>query len=228
MGFHTFDPESADRLEDESRYRYLSREELVGALALGSDRDDTVADLGSGTGFYTDDVAPFAGEVRAIDVQAEMHELYREKGVPQNVELMTADVGDLPFADGELDAAFSTMTFHEFAGDGDSAGAGAEDDAKTGAEDGVGAGADDDAKTGADDGTGAGVGPGAETEVARVLTDGGRFVVADWSANGDGESGPPVTERYDRDDAVELLEKANLEVLRADERPETFFVVAER
>ncbi|WP_276282280.1 class I SAM-dependent methyltransferase [Halorussus caseinilyticus] len=195
MGFHTFDPESADKLEDDSRYRYLSREELVVALALGSDRTGAVADLGSGTGFYTDDVAPFAAEVRAVDVQDEMHELYREKGVPENVELVTADIGDLPFGDGELDAAFSTMTFHEFAGDGHGESAGDES--------------------------------GAETEVARVLADGGRFVVADWSATGEGESGPPVGERYDRDEAVELLENAGFEVLRADERPETFFVVVQ-
>jgi ubiquinone/menaquinone biosynthesis C-methylase UbiE len=185
MGFHTFDPESADKLEDESRYRYLSREELIGGLDLRSDDpEETIADLGSGTGFYTDDVAPFAGDVRAVDVQDAMHELYREKGVPENVELVTADVEDLPFGDGELDAAFSTMTFHEFAGEG------------------------------------------VLEEVARVLRDDARFVVADWTANGDGESGPPVTERYDRDEAVEFLEGAGFEVLRADERPETFFLIA--
>ena len=217
MGFHTFDPESADRLEDESRYRYCSREELVGALGLGpareesaaavdSDPDDeaTIADLGSGTGFYTDDVAPFAGEVKAVDVQDEMHELYREKGVPENVELVTADIGDLPFGDGELDAAFSTMTFHEFAGSG------SEDDE----------GGEMNASTEVD--------AGSEVAVARVLRDGGRFVVADWTANGDGESGPPVSERYDCDEAVELLENAGFGIVRADERPETFLIIAER
>ncbi|WP_276302265.1 class I SAM-dependent methyltransferase [Halorussus lipolyticus] len=186
MGFHTFDPESADRLEDESRYRYLSREELVGALDLDSESGSSVADLGSGTGFYTDDVAPFAGDLRAVDVQAEMHDLYREKGVPENVELVTADIGDLPFGDGELDAAFSTMTFHEFASEESLA------------------------------------------EVARTLRDGARFVVADWSANGSGDGGPPVEERYSRDEAVELLEDAGFEIRRADERPETCFVVADR
>ncbi|WP_435181978.1 class I SAM-dependent methyltransferase [Halorussus sp. AFM4] len=204
MGFHTFDPASADRLEDESRYRYCSREELVAALDLGDGRDATVADLGSGTGFYTDDVAPFAGEVRAVDVQSEMHDLYREKGVPENVELVTADIGDLPFADGELDAAFSTMTFHEFAGGGHAEG---------------GEGDEDDSGSRGGD-------AGGEIEVARVLRDGGRFVVADWTAAGDGEDGPPVAERYDRDEAVALLEGAGFDVLRADERPETFFVVA--
>ena len=205
MGFHTFDPASADKLEDESRYRYCSHEELVAALDLGDDRGATVADLGSGTGFYTDDVAPFAEEVRAVDVQTEMHDLYREKGVPENVELVTADIGDLPFADGELDAAFSTMTFHEFAGDGHGQG-------DTGSE--------------ADEGDGSGIDAGGESEVARVLRDGGRFVVADWTAAGDGEEGPPVAERYDRDDAVALLEHAGFDILRADERPETFFVIA--
>ncbi|WP_132061554.1 class I SAM-dependent methyltransferase [Halorussus amylolyticus] len=184
MGFHTFDPSRADKLEDESRYRYLSREELV--AGLDPDPADSVADLGSGTGFFTDDVAPFAGDVRAVDLQAEMHELYREKGVPENVELVTADVADLPFADAELDGAFSTQTFHEFAS------------------------------------------PESVAEVARVLASGARFVVADWTANGRGESGPPLDERYDCEQAVELLEKAGFEIVRADERPETLFVVAQR
>ncbi|WP_256300107.1 class I SAM-dependent methyltransferase [Haloarchaeobius salinus] len=116
MGFHTFPIDRADALEDPSRYRYCSREELVAALAL--DGGETVADLGSGTGFYTDDVAPFAAQVYAVDVQAEMHELYREKGMPENVEPVTAPVDDLPLDDGALDAAFSTMTYHEFAGEG--------------------------------------------------------------------------------------------------------------
>lgn len=116
MGFHTFPIDRADALDDPARYRYCSREELVASLSL--DGSETVADLGSGTGFYTDDVAPFSGRVYAVDVQAEMHELYREKGLPDNVEPVTAPIDDLPLGDGVLDAAFSTMTYHEFAGDG--------------------------------------------------------------------------------------------------------------
>jgi ubiquinone/menaquinone biosynthesis C-methylase UbiE len=113
MGFHTFDVERADALDDEGRYRYCSREELLSLL--DPDPDAVVADLGSGTGFYTDDVAPHVGACHAVDVQAEMHEFYREKGAPDNVEFVTADVASLPFEDGELDAAFSTMVYHEFA-----------------------------------------------------------------------------------------------------------------
>ena len=113
MAFHTYPLERADALEDPSRYRYCSREELLAALSVES--NDIVADLGSGTGFYTDDVAPFVEQVYAVDVQEGMHDRYREKGVPGNVELVTAEVEELPLDDGALDAAFSTMTYHEFA-----------------------------------------------------------------------------------------------------------------
>ncbi|ADJ15531.1 class I SAM-dependent methyltransferase [Halalkalicoccus jeotgali] len=115
MGFHTYPVERAAELEDASRYRFCSREELLGLLAL--DGTETVVDLGSGTGFYTDDVAPFAERVHAVDLQEEMHDLYREKGLPGNVTPVTADVADLPLGDGECDAAVTTMTYHEFYGE---------------------------------------------------------------------------------------------------------------
>jgi ubiquinone/menaquinone biosynthesis C-methylase UbiE len=114
MGHHTFDPAMADRLEDAARrYRYLSMEELV--VALQPSEDDVVADLGSGTGFYADDVSQFVEKVYAVDVQEEMHAHYREKGVPDNVELVTAEVADMPFETDALDAGYTTMTYHEFA-----------------------------------------------------------------------------------------------------------------
>ncbi|WP_254534552.1 class I SAM-dependent methyltransferase [Halomarina litorea] len=113
MGFHTYDPSRADNLEDPTRYQYLSVDELLALF----DPQGTVADLGSGTGFYTDHVAPYAETVHAVDVQDEMHEYYREKGAPDNVEFVVAEIADLPFADDQLDGAFSTMTYHEFASD---------------------------------------------------------------------------------------------------------------
>lgn len=115
MGFHTFPVERADALEEPSRYRFCSREELLEFLVPAA--DGAVADLGSGTGFYSREVAPFVGTLYAVDVQKAMHERHRKAGVASNVELLTADVGSLPFGDGELDAAFSTMTHHEYADD---------------------------------------------------------------------------------------------------------------
>lgn len=114
MGFHTFDAEKAEKLEDASeRYRYLSREELLYAIDPSS--EDVIADLGSGTGFFTDDVAPYVETVYAVDVQEAMHDIYREKDLPENVEPVTSDIESLPFETDELDGAFSTMTYHEFA-----------------------------------------------------------------------------------------------------------------
>ncbi|ESS05858.1 MAG: methylase involved in ubiquinone/menaquinone biosynthesis [uncultured archaeon A07HB70] len=110
---HTFPVDRADALEEPSRYEHCSREELLAALGAGSDA--TVVDLGSGTGFYTDDVAPAVGRVVGLDVQRAMHERYRAKGTPANVALLTGAVDSLPLADGVVDAAFSTMTYHEFA-----------------------------------------------------------------------------------------------------------------
>ena len=185
MGFHTFDVENAGRLEDEGRrYQSVSREELVGALALTG--TETLADFGSGTGFYTDDVAPYTEQVYAVDIQPEMHDLYREKGVPEGVDLVTSGIEELPFDDDGLDGAFSTMTYHEFATDD------------------------------------------ALAEIARVIRPGGRLVIFDWSADGDGERGPPVDERYSASDATGALERAGFEIVTEQTRPETFAVVAVR
>jgi ubiquinone/menaquinone biosynthesis C-methylase UbiE len=182
MGFHTYDVERADALEDPSRYEYVSVDELLALFEPAGE----VADLGSGTGFYTDDVAPYAATVHAVDVQSEMHEIYREKGAPDNVAFVTAEVADLPFDDDALDGAFSTMTYHEFATDG------------------------------------------ALAELARVVRPGGLVGIADWSAEGEGEAGPPRSERFAASDAREAFSAAGFTVERADERRETFVLRARR
>jgi ubiquinone/menaquinone biosynthesis C-methylase UbiE len=115
MGFHTFDVDRAERLSDPERYRWCSTEELLTLLC--PHENAVVADLGSGTGFYTDDVAREAATVLAVDVQPAMHAHYADRGIPSNVRTVTGEVADLPLADDALDAAFSTMTYHEFSGE---------------------------------------------------------------------------------------------------------------
>ncbi|THE63223.1 class I SAM-dependent methyltransferase [Salinadaptatus halalkaliphilus] len=184
MGFHTFPVERADKLEDPSRYRFCSREELLEMIAPNA--EDVVADLGSGTGFYSRDVAPFVEMVYAVDLQAEMHEYHREEGVAENVELVTAGIDSLPFEDDELDGAFSTMTHHEYATDETMA------------------------------------------ELARVIRPNGRLVTVDWSADGTGEDGPSMDERFGVDAVGSHLEDAGFTVERVHDRPETLAVVARR
>jgi len=184
MGYHTFDADRAANLEDPTRFRYCSREELLAGLGIAGASAVTVADLGSGTGFYTDEIAPYVEHLYAVDVQGAMHDYYREKGVPEAVEPVTAEVADLPLDDDTLDGAYSTMTYHEFASDA------------------------------------------ALAELRRVLAPGAPLVTVDWSARGEGASGPPTDERYDRDRAVEHHEDAGFVVDRAVSRPETFVLVA--
>lgn len=182
MAFHTYDVDRAEALEDEGRFEYCSGEEL--RAAIGPHSDMMLADLGSGTGFYTDLLAPVVDTCFAVDVQEGMHEFYRQKGIPRSVELVTADVATLPFADDRLDAAFSTMTFHEFAT------------------------------------------PVALEELRRILTPGGRLVTYDWTADGSGEVGPPLAERYQLAEAVDMIATAGFVVTDAETRHETFRCIA--
>ena len=99
-----------DRLEDPERYRWLSAEEL--RYHLDPSPSWTVADLGSGTGLYTDEIAPVVEHVYAVDNLEEIHDRYRELGLPPNVEPVTAGFDDLPFDDHYLDGAIAVKTFH--------------------------------------------------------------------------------------------------------------------
>lgn len=183
MGSHTFDPSRADKLErPERRFRFLSVEELCWALNLSP--DDVVADLGSGTGFFTDLVAEHAETVYAVDLQPEMHDYYREKGVPENVALVTSDVSQIPIKSGTVDVAYSIMTYHEFASEESLA------------------------------------------AIRRILAPSGRLVIVDWSAEGSGEEGPPVDERFTVGEATDALEGDGFSVKHAFERPETFLLIA--
>lgn len=72
------------------------------------------------------------------------------------------------------------------------------------------------------------IGPPGVAELARVLRPGGRVVVADWSAAGPGEAGPPVAERFSASAVSEHLTGAGLDVDRAVDREETLFATARR
>ncbi|MFB6191637.1 MAG: class I SAM-dependent methyltransferase [Candidatus Nanohaloarchaea archaeon] len=107
MEDHIFEPEMAEKLEHESRYRFVSREELLEHIDFG----DKVIDVGSGTGFFTDDMAENAAKVLAIDPQPEMHDYYQKKGVPENVELVNSRAADIE--NGRADTVVSIFSFHE-------------------------------------------------------------------------------------------------------------------
>ena len=65
-------------------------------------------------------------------------------------------------------------------------------------------------------------------ELARVVRPGGRLVVADWTASGPGEAGPPPAERFDAWTAAAAVDDAGFTVRRAESRVETFLLTAVR
>jgi SAM-dependent methyltransferase len=119
---HHISPHRAQRLLDPSRLEtQLGEDDLVRLLALRGDED--VIELGSGPGFYTDRMAALTtGTVYALDIQPEMLEFYRARGVPGNVRLVLGDVTHLELPVSSLDVAISISTWHESGGVVDLAG----------------------------------------------------------------------------------------------------------
>jgi SAM-dependent methyltransferase len=117
MHDHTlFNPDRAQLLNDVSRLQtQVSENELVRFLALRGDED--VADLGSGSGFYTNIVAGLtSGVVYAIELQPKMIEAYRERGLPGNVHIVESDLRHLPLPPRSIDVAYSIAVYHEVQG----------------------------------------------------------------------------------------------------------------
>ncbi len=114
---HRFHPERAQRLNDPRRLEvHLSEDDLVRLLDLRGDED--VADLGSGTGFYTDIVARHTtGTVYAVELSPEMSDNHRQRGVPANVHLVEADLRAPSLPPAGIDVAYSIVTLHETGGD---------------------------------------------------------------------------------------------------------------
>ncbi|NLT35214.1 MAG: methyltransferase domain-containing protein [Gaiellales bacterium] len=107
-----FPHQRAHKLDDEERLALLSEETLVELLQLRGAED--IADLGSGTGFYTNRLAArTTGTVYAVELQPEMQEKHAVHGVPGNVELVLADARELPLGDESVDLMLSIYAFHE-------------------------------------------------------------------------------------------------------------------
>ena len=106
----------ASRLNDTRRlYDQVSEQDLARLLDLRGAED--IADLGSGTGFYTDRVAALTtGTVYALEIQPELSVAYRERGVPANVRLVLGDMTALSLPPGSIDVACTIATWHEIGG----------------------------------------------------------------------------------------------------------------
>jgi arsenite methyltransferase len=102
--------------EDLSRDAWQQPERVVSAL--GIDPGDRVADLGSGSGYFTVHLAKAVGpdgRVYAVDVDEEMNE-YLQRRVEQaglaNVEVVLGRFEDPLLPDGQVDLVLTVDTYH--------------------------------------------------------------------------------------------------------------------
>lgn len=91
-------------------------DEVIAALKIES--GDRVADLGSGSGYFTIRLAKAVGpngKVYAVDIDKKMNERLRQRlwvaGV-QNAEIVLGAFEDPKLPDGEIDLIFTSNTYH--------------------------------------------------------------------------------------------------------------------
>lgn len=101
---------------DEMRADYFDESVREAAIArAGLSADMVVADVGTGTGFMAEGLAPLVQRVYAIDASAEMlrvlEQKLRQQGVA-NVEMRQGDGLALPLDDASVDAVFANMVLH--------------------------------------------------------------------------------------------------------------------
>lgn len=86
---------------------------FLGALAALLDKRWAIGDLGCGTGRVTETIAPFVGEVIAVDASTAMLRAARKRlaGL-DNVDLRRGELESLPVESGLLDAATLVLVLH--------------------------------------------------------------------------------------------------------------------
>jgi ubiquinone/menaquinone biosynthesis C-methylase UbiE len=112
---HIFDTHKWQRMESPERVERLDPPTMIGRLGLHHGMH--VADLGSGTGLFTIELAKAVGptgRVFALDQSEEMRQVMLEKGLPSMVRVMAVDLHhDLPLPEGSLDCCFIAFVLHE-------------------------------------------------------------------------------------------------------------------
>jgi ubiquinone/menaquinone biosynthesis C-methylase UbiE len=105
---------------NEMRAGYFTEAMRDGAIARACLAPDAVvADVGTGTGFVIQGLAPRVARVYGFDESAEMLDVARRNlAACDNVELREAAGDALPLPDGSLDAVFGNMYLHHVADPG--------------------------------------------------------------------------------------------------------------
>lgn len=105
--------EYAKVLEASSRDAWQKPHEVIQALALK--KDEVVADIGAGSGYFTRRLARHAAKVYAVDIDAKLLEKTKASS-PENVETVLASPDDPKLTPGSVDTIFICNVLHHIEG----------------------------------------------------------------------------------------------------------------
>ena len=113
---HLFDPKNIAMLETKERKNHQNPEKIINLI--NPKQSDVVADLGSGSGYFTLPLSQKVKKVYAIDIQKEMLDYLQNKVQNQqitNIELLLSnDPNKIPLLDQSSDVLLTVNTLHEF------------------------------------------------------------------------------------------------------------------
>jgi len=101
--------EYARHLEDPSRDAWQKPHEVI--MAMEIKQGEVIADIGSGSGYFTRLLAMHAAKVYAVDIDAALLEILK-KNVPANVEGVLAAPDDPKLAPASVDTVFICEVLH--------------------------------------------------------------------------------------------------------------------
>lgn len=101
--------EYAKVLEDPSRDAWQKPHEVIMALKLRP--DESIADIGAGSGYFTRRFAKHAGKVYAVDIDAKLLDMIRKNGSPK-IETVQATQDDPKLPAASVDTVFICDVLH--------------------------------------------------------------------------------------------------------------------
>lgn len=109
-----FDPAKWRKLESPERRERMAPEKLAAAIRLTG--AETVLDIGVGTGFFAEVIAPMCARLIGVDRSPGMMDVFRGKEsfkILSNVELRRGEADGLPVEDDACDVALHVNLLHE-------------------------------------------------------------------------------------------------------------------
>ncbi|MCY0889202.1 MAG: class I SAM-dependent methyltransferase [Alicyclobacillaceae bacterium] len=110
-----FNPEHLSHLDSPERRKMLPPEKLLDYLCIGP--EDTVLDLGAGTGYFTIPAAKRTeGQVVALDVEPRMLEVLKsnvEENLLTNVRYETGQIENIPLEGQSMKKVIASLVLHE-------------------------------------------------------------------------------------------------------------------